>query len=277
MTMENAAAVAAPDNSADAAAGRRTSPRPALGPLALPTEHGGWGFLFEPLVLGLAVAPSWGGAFISFAAIFAFLTRQPLKLAMQDAFRGKSYPRTLWCRLFAGTYLAGAALAIAVAVAVSGWKFAVPFAAVAPLALVTLAFDAKNHSRALFPEVCGSIAMASTSAAISIAGGRSYAASFAVMALIIARGLPTIVYVRTLLKRAHGEAASPLPAIAAHTAAVVVAWTIGSIVAALATVALLARAAHGLARPSPPAKTLGRRELAWGAVSVIAFVVALRM
>ncbi len=276
--MENAVAAATTSAAASPAAGRDARPpRPALRPLALPTEHGGWGFLFEPLVLGLAVAPSWGGGLIAVAAIWAFLSRQPLKLAMQDALRGKSYPRTTWCRIFAASYLAGAALAIAAAIAVSGWNLAIPFAAVAPLAIVTLVFDARNHSRSALPEYFGSIAMASTAAAIPLAAGRSVAAAFAVMALIIARGLPSIVYVRTQLKRAHGRAASSWQAITAHVIAVGVAFAIGSYVAAAMAVALLARAAFGLTHPVPPAKILGWREIAWGAITVGVFALALQM
>src|SRR5947209_15528656 len=60
------------------------APMPLLRPLALPTEHGGWGFLLEPLVLAMIVAPSWCGALICAAGVCGLLTRQPLKLAMQD-------------------------------------------------------------------------------------------------------------------------------------------------------------------------------------------------
>ncbi len=278
MTMENAAAVAVTDRSNAPAAGEGVRPsRPALRPLIVPTEHGGWGFLFEPLVLGLAVAPSWGGALIAVAAIFAFLSRQPLKLAMQDALRGRSYARTWWCRLFAVSMLAAAAIAIGAAVIVSGWKLAIPFAAVAPLALVTVVFDAHNRSRTLLPEICGIVAMTSTAAAIPIAGGRSVLMAFAVMALLLARGIPAILYVRTLIKRAHGQTASALPAMVAHAVGAVAAYAIGSFVAAAAVIALLARAAYGLASPAPPARTLGWREIAWGTASVIAFAVAMRM
>src|SRR5215212_11211122 len=87
----------------------------ALRPLALPTEHGGWGFLFEPIVLGLAVAPSWSGVLVAIAFIFGFLTRQPLKLALQDALREKWYPRTRWCWMFAIAYAVAALTAIAAA------------------------------------------------------------------------------------------------------------------------------------------------------------------
>src|SRR4051794_36912704 len=61
-----------------------TGPMPLVGPWALPPGHGGWGFLLEPLVRAMIVAPSWCGAMICAGAVCGFLTRQPLKLAMQD-------------------------------------------------------------------------------------------------------------------------------------------------------------------------------------------------
>ncbi len=275
--MENAVAAAATSATETSAAGREARPsRPALRPIALPTEHGGWGFLFEPLVLGMAVAPSWGGALVAAAAICAFLSRQPLKLAMQDALRRKSYLRTWWCRLFAATYLTAAATFMAAALAVSGWTLMIPFAAVAPLAVITLIFDARNRSRAALPEYVGAFAMASTAAAIPLAGGRPLLVAVAPMALIVARGLPSIAYVRTLLARAHGKTASSWPAIAAHVAAVAVAFAIASYTAAAMAVCLLGRAVYGLTHPVPPAKKLGWREIAWGTATVVVFGFALR-
>ena len=35
--------------------------RPLWRSVAIPTEHGGWGLTLEPVVLGLAVAPSLAG------------------------------------------------------------------------------------------------------------------------------------------------------------------------------------------------------------------------
>lgn len=239
----------------------------------LPTEHGGWGFLLEPLVLGLLVKASAGGALIALAALFGFLTRQPLKLAMQDALRRKTYPRTFWCRTFAIGYLALAGASLGCAIALSGWTLTIPFAAVAPLAIVTLIADANNRSRRLLPELAGSIAMASTAAAIGLAGGLSPLASFSLMALIALRGIPSILYVRTLLTRAHKQAASSVPPLIAHIVAVPLAYVAGSLFAVAATAALLARAAWGLTHEVPRAKTVGWREIAWGAVTVLLFAV----
>ncbi len=49
--------------------------RICIRPIALPVEHGGWGLLFEPIVLGLLLAPSPAGLFISLGATGAFLAR----------------------------------------------------------------------------------------------------------------------------------------------------------------------------------------------------------
>jgi hypothetical protein len=243
----------------------------------LPTEHGGWGFLLEPLVLGLAVAPSFAGFLIAVAAILGFLTRQPLKLAMQDALRGKTYPRTRWCRIFAVGYATGALCALALAVTVASPASLLPFALVAPLAAVTLVFDARNRSRAPFPEYAGAVAMGSTAAAIAIAGGLSLTASFALMALIALRGIPAIVYVRTLLRRAHKQAVASWPALAAHATAIPLAWLVsGSWLATAATTALMGRAVWGLAHPPVAARTIGWREIAWGALTVAMFAIAMR-
>jgi len=193
---------------------------PHLRPIALPTEHGGWGFLLEPLVLAMIAAPSWCGALLCVASICAFLTRQPLKLAMQDALRGKRYPRTRWCATFATSYAAGAAVAVTAAIAFGGWRIAIPFAIVAPLAIVNIVYDARNKSRALLPELTGPVAMASSAAAIAIAGGKTLPVAFALMVLVALRGLPAVIWVRTLLARAHGQSRSGFVATIAHERAI---------------------------------------------------------
>ncbi|HYM60385.1 MAG TPA: YwiC-like family protein [Thermoanaerobaculia bacterium] len=258
-----------------------TTTRPALRPLALPTEHGGWGFLLEPVLLGLAVAPSWAGALLAAAATLGFLTRQPLRLMLQDVLRHRKVGRTRWCALFVTLYAAGALAAFAGAVAIAGpiagWSMAIPFVMVAPLAAVQIAFDAQNKSRGLLPELNGPVAMSSAAAAIALAGGRSYATALVLAGLVIARGLPAVVYVRTLLKRAHGAASSSLPAAIMHAigiGATFALWrfSLAPLAAPVAMTALLARAAWGLTHRVPPGKTVGWRESAWAAgyVAVVA-------
>ena len=59
---------------------------------AMPSEHGGWGLTLEPVLLGLLIAPSWGGLSLGLAAFAAFLVRTPLKLVVIDR------RRTQWQR-----------------------------------------------------------------------------------------------------------------------------------------------------------------------------------
>ena len=171
----------------------------ALKPIVIPNEHGGWGFLLEPVILGLLVAPSWAGVLIAVAAVFGFLTRQPLKFAMQDAMRGKRYPRTRLC------WISAASIAVA---ATRPWTF---------------------------------------------------------VALLVARNVSAIVYVRALFKRAH--AAWP---IVLHAIAIAVAIPFGWFAIAAMSI-LFVRAVAGLMRHVPRAQTVGWMEIAFGAVSVVLF------
>ena len=47
--------------------------------IALPTEHGSWGFVLEPLVLALLVAYSFPGLMLALCTFFMFLSHQPIK------------------------------------------------------------------------------------------------------------------------------------------------------------------------------------------------------
>ena len=234
----------------------------AIRPLALPNEHGGWGFLFEPIVLGLAVAGSGSGVLIAVAALAGFLVRHPLRLALQDAMRRRTYPRTKVCWTLALSYLLAAAAALALAVMLSGLRILIPFAIVAPFAVVQIVYDALNRSRDLLPELCGATAMSSTAAAIAMSGGMDLVPALGVAGIIVARSLPSIVYVRTLLRPRRRW-----PAIAMHAAAIP-AVAYASYFAVAAMVVLLARAVWGLTHQPPRAKTIGWREIVFGAITV---------
>ena len=239
-------------------------PRPiSLRPLALPSEHGGWGLLLEPIVLGLLVAPSWTGATLGFAALCAFLARHPLKLALQDAMRGRRYPRTSYCWMLAAFWLLAAVVACGSAIVLRGPAVLLPLGAVAPLALVQIAYDARNRSRELLPEMCGAAAMAGIAAAIGVAGGLTFAAAFAWSGVVVARSLPSLAYVRALLR-----GSAKLPVLAMHVGAVVVAALFASPYAVAAMVMLLVRAVWGLTHEVPPAKTIGWREIVYGLLFV---------
>ena len=200
---------------------------------------------------------------LGLAALFAFLARHPLKLAMQDAIRGRRYPRSPYCWTLAAFWLLAAAFGCACAVLVSGPAVLVPLGAVAPLALVQVGYDARNRSRDLLAELSGATAMAAIAAAIGIAGGLSFAPAFSWSGVTLARSLPSLVYVRALLR---GNA--KLPVLAMHVGAVAVVALLASPYAVAATGVLLLRAVWGLTHDVPPAKTIGWREIAYGVIFV---------
>ncbi|HKB81429.1 MAG TPA: YwiC-like family protein [Thermoanaerobaculia bacterium] len=233
----------------------------ALRPLVLPAEHGGWGFLLEPVVLALLVAPSAPGLLIGLGALGIFLLRHPLKLAAHDWLRRRRYPRTPACELLLLGYGAAALAAFAGAALLGGLGALAPLLAAVPFGLTQFAFDARNHSRALSAELSGAIAPAAVAASIALAGGRAASLAAALALLVAARSVPAVLYVRSLLRGNHKALM-----LAAHAGAVIVAVVTGPWTAILAMCLLLIRAA--LPASGLPARRIGIREIGWGAVFV---------
>lgn len=241
--------------------------------VALPAEHGGWGFTSEPVLLGLLVAPSPAGAWLGVAAFGAFLARHPLKLVLGDLRRGKRFPRTTQALQVATAYLVVALVAMAAALLTARGDFWPALAAAVPFGLFHLVEDARGRSRALAPELAGALAMASLAPAIALAAGWAWPVALGLWVVLAARSLASIPYVRMQVMRLHRQAWSPGPAIVgamlgltAVAAAAAAGW-----VPSLSVLALAALAARALAGPGEAmaARTLGWREIAFGLGTVM--------
>jgi hypothetical protein len=235
-------------------------PRPSISIrlLALPSEHGGWGLLLEPVVLAMLIAPSLAGLLIGLGALAMFLMRHPLKLAVHDRKVGRRYPRTGFCELLAGGYAVGAMLAFAAAWTLAGSRPLLVLTAALPFAAIQFWYDVRNRGRRATAEVAGAIVPASLAAAIAIAGGSAAALTLSV--LILCRSIPAVLYVRTTLR-----GTSPAPMLAAHLMAAAIALAIAPFTAGVAMLLLLCRATIPT---RAPAKMIGLREVGWGAVVV---------
>ena len=245
----------------------------------LPTEHGGWAFLGEPLVLGLVLAPSGAGVCVALAAVAAFFARQPLKLFGADRRRGKVYPRTIVAeRAFAACTLLGA-LALAAALALARGPLLQAVGAAAPVAAVALAFDLSRRSRDLAAELSGAFAMGASASAIALAAGWPALPAFGLWGVLVARALGTIAFVRARLRLERGEPWSAAGVAVSQALAIALAVALAAAQAApratVAAMALLAvRAAWGLSPWRPRLRTamLGVSEIVAGLI-VISLVV----
>ncbi len=246
--------------------------------IALPTEHGGWGFTLEPILLGLLVAPSASAWEISAAALGIFLARRPVKILSTDLVRRRWLPRSTVALIFALIY-GGFALAGAVgAFLTADGPFWIPVLVAVPFALLALRADAHSKNRALVAELSGSIAMGATVGAITIAGGWDLAPAFGLWLVLAARDIAAIALVRGQVRRLHDKPAATktiyaiqaasIGVVAIAAAAGVVPW-LG--VAAVGVVGLVA--VISLTREPAQARVIGWTQMGVGvAVALITAV-----
>jgi hypothetical protein len=193
--------------------------------LTLPKEHGSWSLALEPLALGMLVAPSAAGGALACAAVAGFFLRRPLKLLLS----GKPDPRIP---------LASAIVIVLSTVAIASLFLAAAFGGINnlwPLVPAAIAgtgfvwFDSRNEGREEAAELCGTIAFAILPAAFAKLAGWSLVASIALAAVMLIRSVPTVLLVRTFLRRRKGYAANPAPAlISAVLGFFLIAWLVFS-------------------------------------------------
>ncbi len=193
-----------PHNNTTSAA---TSASVRLRLIALPVEHGGWGMIGAPILLGLWLAPSPAGFWLSLAALGGFLIRQPLKLVVSDYRRGKRYPRTVWAERFLLGYSAVALLTCVLAFWQATAPFWQPIVLAIPFAIGQLYYDLRKQSRQLAAELCGSVAMSALVSAIVMAAGWSLLPALFVWLLLAMQIVAAIIYVRVRLRLARNQPA----------------------------------------------------------------------
>lgn len=248
-----------------------TRPRTRLRTIAFPVEHGGWGFLAEPVLLALLVAPSWPGVAIGVATAAAFLIRHPAKLFWRNRHRLELSPRYGLARRFAGLYALISAAGFVLAAAAVGRRPLLPFLILAPALAVYAAYDATNQARRLLPELAAPMRLAASAPAIALAAGWSWPAAGALWLILQLRAVPSILYVRARLRLERGERIDRRPSTWSHVVAVGAGGGLSAagLIPSLAVgylLILLVRAVRGLSPNRRPAraKQIGYSELALG-------------
>ncbi|GAB4571165.1 MAG: hypothetical protein Kow0077_07140 [Anaerolineae bacterium] len=255
-----------------ATAQRRTTTRS----VALPAEHGGWGFLLEPLLLGLLLAPSWAGLAIAFATVSLFLARQPLKVLILDYRRKRRFNRTAAAERFSALYLMLALAGAVCAFWLAGAQVFLPALVALPFAAIMLFYDAQSNSRHWLPELSGPVALSASASMIAHAGGWALLPALGLMLLLATRALPSIVYVRARLRIAKNKPASRHLAVGAHLVGALFALIFALsgqwpwLTAGMHLI-LIGRMFYSLyvQRPDIPAKVIGFQELGLGILMVV--------
>lgn len=248
--------------------------------VAVPSEHGGWGLTFEPVLLGLIVAPSWVGVAIGVAAMLAFVARTPAKVVLVDSWRHRRLPRTRIAALIAAAEIAVLVVLLGVAAATASGPFWIPLLAAVPLLAIELWFDMRSRSRRLVPELAGTVGIGGVAAAIVLAADGGAILAAGAWLVIVARAVASLPFVRFQLRRVkhqpHQRWAQDLAQGAAVALAVIgvgVGWlpvVAAGAVVTLATVQLV------LARTRPPrAVIVGVQQLVFGLAVVITAGLAL--
>ena len=261
-------------------AAKKSAPAIRTGQIALPSEHGGWGLLLEPLIAGLAIAFTLGGLCIAVMTVGAFLTRQPLKILVLDRLGMRINERAKVALSFVFGFGAIFAAGLAGAVMTSGIYALTPFLFVLPLAAVQTYFDFSRKSRHLLPELGGAIAISASIAAIAIADGLSWTAAAALWIIFAARLIPSILYVRERLLLEKGKKFTRAVPIAAHvtalsTVAILAYIGLSPILTVFAMALLLGRAVEGLSsgRKKMKAMKIGVFEVAYGIITLLSVVI----
>lgn len=244
--------------------------------IALPPEHGGWGFLLEPLCLGLGVAPSWAGLGLAAAVVSAFLGRHPLRLAVIDWRRKKRYARTRLAEQFVLLYGAMAAAGLGLAVLWAGIGMLWPLLLAAPLALIQLSQHLAGRGREALPELAGANALAASVASLALAGDQPADVALALWAILAARNIPSILYVRARLRLDSDRSYQPTPVLLASVlavagAALLAAAGLAPVLSVVALAVLLLRAVMGLSRYRRRVRVavIGVQEIGYGALVVL--------
>jgi len=253
-------------------------------PVALPIEHGGWGFLAEPVVLGLVLAPGAAGVCLALAALAAFLARHPLRLWLTDRRKGARYPRTTLAAGFVLGYAGLGLLLLLAATFLTEAPFWPALLAATPTGLVALASDARGRARDALAEVAGAVTLGASATAIALAGGAPAALAWTAWALLALRALTSVLYVRARIRLDRGLAAGPGLAVVSHVVALAAAILLARTgwapwLAAAAFLVLLARAAGGLSerRSRLRPQALGFQELGYGLATLTLLAVGYRL
>lgn len=170
--------------------------------LALPKEHGSWSLALEPVALGLLVAPTAAGAALAVAAVSGLFLRRPLKMLSRE----QDYERWKTARASVFVLAIIAVLGLSLTAKIGGVEKLWPLLPAALAGLVFVWCDSRNEAREGVAEAAGTVAFGLLPATFGALANWSGPASLALAAVMLVRGVPTVLTVRANLRIKKGQA-----------------------------------------------------------------------
>ena len=176
--------------------------------VAIPKEHGSWGFVLEPLLLSLFVAFTLEGLLLALATFFLFLSNQPLKIAANKS-SSKKFKST-GVAVFSFYFLVALMLLV---LPVTNLKFneLLVFSVALLLMPIYLFAVLKKHSRNLFVELLPIFSMTLIGVAIVMIDNSFSFSPIVFGVLLLSRAIPTVIYIVAKVKETKGFDFSALP------------------------------------------------------------------
>jgi hypothetical protein len=238
----------------------------------LPKEHGSWSLLLEPLALGILVVPSVAGGALALAAVAAFFSRRPLMSALNRGAKPQ-------LSAIGAVGLLGllSVVGLGIAAILGGMKTLWPLLLSCLLGVPFLLHDLKKDARSARAEVLGGASFAVLPAAFATLSGWRPQPALALAAVMVARTVPTLLFVRYAVRAGKGQQSSRgVPSAAAVVAFLLLvglaAMALVPWIAALLALLLIARSIMLTAprQRKPSARWIGTTEAALGVLYVVA-------
>ena len=148
-----------------------------------------------------------------------------------------------------------------------------PLAAAAGLLAVKAWLDLQGEARSAAAELVGTAAVGGVASAVALAGGGEGALAWLLWPVVLARAVPSVLYVRARLRLEKAEGVSVWAVLVPSLAAAVWGVWLG-VGPAIIGFLLLGRAAWGLSdrRRRLAPMWIGIQEIGWGLAWIVAFV-----
>lgn len=179
-----------------------------LSKVALPKEHGAWGFVLEPLLLSLIVAFTIDGLLLALATFFMFLATQPLKIITT---RSASKKFNFTARVLLLFYLTISIILLLFPVINTETYLLITFFIAAVILLIYKFSELSNLSRNLFVELLPIFSMTLIATTIVMMDNSFSFNPIIFSVLLLSRAVPTVIYINAKVKWVKGFKFSVLP------------------------------------------------------------------